>query len=380
MPTRKIGTYQDGTSQILPAMQIVTLNNGKLLEDLFTDLDSVNSNNVYREIDNNGVIIKELTLRPQYYSQRREINGAKIMLTAINKAVYFVQTPFGGGGGGGPETDPIFLAQKGSANGVATLVSGKIPLVQLPNANLDFSASKAYILGDIVAQNDKIYRANGAIAAAAFNVANWTEISPSVGGGSANPEIRIITVLSGIQTNAALNAIITPANYAGTVSLINNATGEVYRRIEGQAQWDRIEKIPPTTAGKTYVDNHFGFAQNIAIAGDNFSTNENGGVVILHSRTPTTNPTFDKATLYIANGNFPASITNVKVVMRVLATNVISTLAEFNVPANQGVNTATITNITAPVSIPNVDVQIYLVLSQAVPAADFTINTTIANN
>lgn len=41
----------------------------------------------------------------------------------------------GGGGGGGPEVDPVFIGQKGIANGVATLdPSGDVPAGQLDNA------------------------------------------------------------------------------------------------------------------------------------------------------------------------------------------------------------------------------------------------------
>jgi hypothetical protein len=61
-------------------------------------------------------------------------------LTIANISTYFDK--IGGGGSAATETDPIFLAQKGVASGVATLdATGKVPLTQLP-ANVAETATQ----------------------------------------------------------------------------------------------------------------------------------------------------------------------------------------------------------------------------------------------
>lgn len=126
---KRIGTYKNGEKQELPQMYIFKLNRGKLLEELFPDLDEVNSSYYYREISLEGELVSEWSLRPQYYANRRGVGGALINLTSENKIIYFAKTAIGGNGNSGIvlEVDPTALKKSG-------LTSNKI-ITSTPNTS-----------------------------------------------------------------------------------------------------------------------------------------------------------------------------------------------------------------------------------------------------
>lgn len=65
---------------------------------------------------------------------------------------------------------------------------------------------------------------------------------PFGSSGSTTSETRIVTTLTGTQTTVALDALVIPVGYNGTVNLINITTGEIWRRVAGLATWDKLKE------------------------------------------------------------------------------------------------------------------------------------------
>jgi hypothetical protein len=120
----------------------------------------------------------------------------------VTTATYKIPTP------AGAETDPVFSAAKDTDGTLTANSDTKIATQKAVKTYVDnglasasglanFSSTKSYTTGQTIIQTGKIYQANGAISAGAFNATQWTELSQAY-----QQVVRGINNTGGISTFA----------------------------------------------------------------------------------------------------------------------------------------------------------------------------------
>ena len=125
--------FKDGSKQLRRQDDFYELPEEKKIEDLFSFWDEINFSCTLEETI--AGVVTAYSLKDAFLTEqsRRAVGGARIPVTTATRAIYLKEKySKGGGAASGPETDPVYLAQKGQPNGAATLdASGTVPASQL---------------------------------------------------------------------------------------------------------------------------------------------------------------------------------------------------------------------------------------------------------